>query len=155
MYYVWLFYSGGRSLLLDRFSYIIIMHIMYLLEFQCVLPHPNTTHSCPGCMTPLMSKHILFTKSFNRSLDILISAMSWGLTSTPPSNQNDCTLLICCCLPTPMTLASGGGGEPDVPDCGPPASFSLYLASSTAHPTGCVHKSRGNNVARMWVQLKR
>ena len=34
----------------------------------------------------------------------------------------------CCCLPTPMALASGG--ESDVPDCGPPASFSVHLASS-------------------------
>ena len=31
-----------------------------------------------------------------------------------------------CCLPTPMTLASGGG-ESDVPACGLPASFSVHL----------------------------
>ena len=29
---------------------------------------------------------------------------------------------ICYCLPTPLTLASGG--ESDLPSCGPPASFS-------------------------------
>ena len=39
---------------------------------------------------------------------------------------------VCCCLPTPMTLVSGGGGagESDVPACGPPPSFSIHLASS-------------------------
>ena len=60
----------------------------------------------------------------------------------------------CCCLPTPMTLASGGG-ESDVPACGPPASFSVHLASSAVTSAGSVHKSRGDNVVRMWVQLKR
>ena len=100
---------------------------MYLLEFKCVLPHPNTTHSCPGCMMPLMSKQILFTNSFNCSLYILISAMSWGEWETPPSNQNDCTLLICCCLLTPMTLASGG--SPMFPIVvHQPASPSIWLA---------------------------
>ena len=52
-----------------------------------------------------------------------------------------------------MTLASGG--ESDVPACGPPASFSVHLASSAVTPAGSVHKSRGDNVVRMWVQLKR
>ena len=61
----------------------------------------------------------------------------------------------CCCLPTPMTLASGGGGESDVPACGPPASFSVHLASSAVTPAGSVHKSSGDNVVRLWVQLKR
>ena len=64
-----------------------------------------------------------------------------------------CADSICCCLPTPMTLASGG--ESDVPACGPPASFSVHLASSAVTPAGSVHKSRGDNVVRMWVQLKR
>ena len=39
-----------------------------------------------------------------------------------------------------MTLASGG--ESDVPACGPPASFSVHLASSAVIPAGSVHKSR-------------
>ena len=65
-------------------------------------------------------------------------------------------LAVCCCLPTPMTLASGGGGVgSDVPACDPPASFSVHLASSTVTPAGSVHKSRGDNVVRMWEQLKR
>ena len=43
-----------------------------------------------------------------------------------------------------MTLASG---EPYLPACGPPASFSVNLASSSAlTPAGSVHKSRGDNV---------
>ena len=58
------------------------------------------------------------------------------------------------CLPTPMTLASGGGGSDD-PAGGPPASFSVHLASSAVTQAGSVHKSRGDNVVRMWVQLKR
>ena len=52
-----------------------------------------------------------------------------------------------------MALASGG--ESDVPACGPPASFSVHLASSAVTPAGSVHKSRGDNVVRMWVQLRR
>ena len=35
-----------------------------------------------------------------------------------------------------MTLASGG--ESDVPACGPPASFSVHLASSAVTPAGFV-----------------
>ena len=46
-------------------------------------------------------------------------------------------------------------GESDVPACGPPASFSVHLASSAVTPAGSVHKSRGDNVMRMWVKLKR
>ena len=38
---------------------------------------------------------------------------------------------------------------------GPPASFSVHLASSSVTPAGFVHKSRGVNVVRMWVQLKK
>ena len=55
----------------------------------------------------------------------------------------------CCCLPTPMTL--NNGGEFDLPDCGPPTIFSVHLASSVVTPAGSVHKSRGDNVLRMWV----
>ena len=43
-----------------------------------------------------------------------------------------------------MTLAIGGGG--DFPACGPPASFSVHLASSAVTAAGYVHKSRGDNV---------
>ena len=53
-----------------------------------------------------------------------------------------------------MTLASGGG-ESDVPGCGPLAGFSVHLASSAVTPAGSVHKSSGDNVVHMWVQLKR
>ena len=44
-----------------------------------------------------------------------------------------------------MTLASGGG-ESDVPACGPPASFSVHLGSSAVTPAGYVHKFSGDNV---------
>ena len=54
-----------------------------------------------------------------------------------------------------VDCAPPSGGESDVPACGPPASFSVHLASSAVTPAGSVHKSRGDNVVRMWVQLKR
>ena len=37
-------------------------------------------------------------------------------------------------------------GESVIPACGPPASFSVHLASSAVTPAGYVHKSRGDNV---------
>ena len=46
-------------------------------------------------------------------------------------------------------------GESDLPARGPPASFSAHLASSASTPAGSVHISRGDNVVRMRVQLKR
>ena len=57
-----------------------------------------------------------------------------------------------CCLPTPTTLASGGIR------CSRFWSTSqlIYpLAISSIIPAGSVHKSRGDSVVRMWVQLKR
>ena len=42
-----------------------------------------------------------------------------------------------CCLPTPLTLASEGGGESDLPARGPPVS----LSGLQVH-----HKSRGDDV---------
>ena len=59
-------------------------------------------------------------------------------------------LSCCCCLPTPMTLASGGSSM-FMLVVHQPAS----LASSAVTPAGSVHKSRGDNVVRMWMQLKR
>ena len=58
---------------------------------------------------------------------------------------------VVCCLSITMTLASGG--ESNVPACGPPASFSVHLTSRAVTPAGSVHKSKGDNVVRMWVQL--
>ena len=46
-------------------------------------------------------------------------------------------------------------GESDHPAFGPPASIDLHLASSSINPSGSVHKSRGDSVVRMWMQLKR
>ena len=56
----------------------------------------------------------------------------------------------CFCLPTPLTLVCGGESAFD-----PPISLSLHLASTSITPAGSVHKSRGDSVVRMWVQLKR
>ena len=49
-----------------------------------------------------------------------------------------------------MTLASGG--SPMFPLV---VHQPAYLASSAVTPAGSVHKSRSDNVVRMWVQLKR
>ena len=46
-------------------------------------------------------------------------------------------------------------GESDHPAFGPPASISIQLASNSFTPAGSVHKSMGDIVVRMWVQLKR
>ena len=43
----------------------------------------------------------------------------------------------------------------DLPVCGPPASFFVHMVSSAVTPVRYIHKSRGDNVVRMWVQLKR
>ena len=43
----------------------------------------------------------------------------------------------------------------DLPACGPLASFFVHLAISALTPAGSVRKSMGDNVVRMWVQLKR
>ena len=46
-------------------------------------------------------------------------------------------------------------GESDHSDFGTPASLSLHLASNSITPAVSVHKSMGDSVVRMWVQLKR
>ena len=69
-------------------------------------------------------------------------------------NNCYCNVGCCCCLPTPLTLVCGGGGF-DHPAFGPPASISLHLASSSITPAWSIHKSRGDSVVRMLVQLKR
>ena len=51
-----------------------------------------------------------------------------------------------------MTLANGGS---DLLADGPPVRLTVHLASSVVTPAGSVHKFRGDNVVRMWVQLKR
>ena len=46
-------------------------------------------------------------------------------------------------------------GTLSVKHSGPSAMFSVHLASSAVTPVGFVHKSRGDNVVCMWVQMKR
>ena len=63
-------------------------------------------------------------------------------------NYNTVTcLVVVLCLPTPLTLVFWG--SPIIP------LFGLHQASSSITPAGSVHKSRGDRVVRMWVQLKR
>ena len=47
-----------------------------------------------------------------------------------------------------MTLDNGGGVS-DLPACGPPASFTVLLASRALTAAGSVHKSRGDNVGAL------
>ena len=51
-----------------------------------------------------------------------------------------------------MALASGG--RPMFPLVVYPASFPVHLANSAVTPAGSVHKSRGDNVVRMWVAVE-
>ena len=44
--------------------------------------------------------------------------------------------------------------QTNLPACGPPASFFIHLACSSITPSGSVHKSRGDNVVRVWVLQK-
>ena len=141
--------TGSITVAQNLPAYIIIQLSKSTRAFTC--------HSC------VKSKYPLF---FQKLHDVIKKIMMTpdSQSSSPkkhyPSDPISSTLssicpthTCCCCLPTPMTLASGG--ESDVPACGPPASFSVHLASSAVTPAGSVHKSRGDNVVRMWVQLKR
>ena len=53
-------------------------------------------------------------------------------------------------LPRPLLV-----GESDHPACGPQASLSLHLPSSSITSVGSAQKSSGDNVVRMSVQLTR
>ena len=106
----------------------------------------------------LLSRRQMTTLSQLRSGHCkLLNSYKKRLKKSDSSSCPDCGMdpqdVPCCCLPTPITLASGG--ESDVPACGKPASFSVHLASSAVTLAGSVHKSRGDNVVRMWVQVKR
>ena len=46
-------------------------------------------------------------------------------------------------------------GESYHPAFSPAASIYLHMASNSITPAGSVHKSRGDSVVCMWVQLKR
>ena len=47
------------------------------------------------------------------------------------------------------------GGGIRTPTFGPSASLYLHLASSSITLAGSVHKSRGDSVVHMWLQMKR
>ena len=68
-----------------------------------------------------------------------------------------CCVVVVVVVPThsldPCVCVWGGGS--DHPVFGPPVSKSRHLAISSITPAGSVHKSRGDSVVRMWVQLKR
>ena len=78
--------------------------------------------------------------------------LSWARARRSSRLCSTSQFLRCCCVPTPMTLANGGG-ESNLPNCGPPASFSVHPANSVLTPAGSVHKSRGHNVVHMDVSV--
>ena len=55
-------------------------------------------------------------------------------------------------LSIPLTLASWAG--PIFPLVVHQLASPLHLASSAVTPAGSVHKSRGNNVVRMWGEVE-
>ena len=84
----------------------------------------------------------------------LIRAKSFGIAAVAYSFNDlvrcECC---CCCLPTPMALASGG--SPMFPlVVHQPASPSIWPAVQSLR-RGLSTIPRGDNVVRMWVQLKR
>ena len=85
-----------------------------------------------------------FFLSWMSSLSISSSTISASTFSNHVFHGLPTCLLACCFLHTPLTLASGGS---DLPTCCPPASSVITLARSS-------HKSRGDNVVHMLVQLK-
>ena len=118
-----------------------------------VLPLPTLLHTSysstaeASCRTNLSSLYYL-QMQLGKSLSSSSPSSSSPSSSSPSSSSS---LLLC--LPTPLTLVCGG--ESDHPAFGLPASLSLRLTSSSITPAGSVHKSRGDSVVRMWVQLKR
>ena len=70
------------------------------------------------------------------SVDYITNAFTI-IRSEHTINNNNINIVVysCCCLPTSMTLASGGL-----------TSFSGHLPSSAVTPSGSVHKTRGDNV---------
>ena len=46
-------------------------------------------------------------------------------------------------------------GESNLATSGPPASFTVHLAISAVSLVGSLHKSRGDNMVCIWMQLMR
>ena len=87
-------------------------------------------------------------------LDVSISdspalIQNGNITSTPERSASPVVVV------STQSLDPCLWGQSDHPAFGPTASISLHLASSLITPAGSVHKSRGNSVVRMWMQLKR
>ena len=61
---------------------------------------------------------------------------------------NQVLSMLCCCLPTPMTLASGGGSPMFLLVVQQAASLSIWLAVQSLR-RGLSHKSRGDNVGEV------
>ena len=83
---------------------------------------------------------------------IYICCVGFAYLDVVSDELNNCAWNVgCCyCLPTPMTLASGGSPMLLLV-VHQPASPSIWPAVQSLWRS--VHKSRGDNVLCMWVQL--
>ena len=52
------------------------------------------------------------------------------------------------------THSLASGEESDIPACCPPANISVHLASRAVTSAGSGHKSRGDNMVRMWLAFE-
>ena len=119
-----------------------------------VHPNPATKYPCPVCTCNATSRGVSY--KYNRCSGWVHAKCFGLLNAVHYRTKSDWTCdtswvtpklpTPCCCLPTPMTLSSGR--IPIFP-------LVVHLASSAVTRAGSVHKSRGDNVVHMWVQLKR
>ena len=118
-----------------------IIHYYQMTSYTDVLNCENTTVHCKKQVS-------LYNEGLTFRGVLLTLLMKFGLCL---HNYFYCQLL----LLSTHSLDPCLWGEFDHPAFGLPASFSLHLASSSITPAGSVHKSRGDSVVHMWVQLKR
>ena len=104
----------------------------------------NTTKDSTLCgvIQNLLSNRILYM-DLNNEKNISL----WGLQTNGLPRRS---VVVVYPLHDPCLV----GGIPNFP-LGVHHSFSIHLSSSAVTPSGSVHKSRGDHVVRMWVQLKR
>ena len=117
--------------------------------------HIHISHNLP---TPLIP-HTTLIPSTSSALDTIpeprVQPPCHALTTTSPLSSLEELKRIIHDAHAYIIIANGGGVQSDLPACGPPASFSVHLASSAITTSESVHKCRGDNVVCMWVQLKR
>ena len=123
-------------------------YFLYTNTYIATVQTENT-----ASITPLTQTFNILKHSKAQKPTIFYNSCYTTNIPTDPQMRPALEYACCCCLPTPMTLASGG--SPMFPLVVHQPASPSFLASSAVTPAGSVHKSRGDNVVRMWVQLKR